>query len=87
MTVGTLKYDRHQHCTAVFQSATVIFFFPSPIKLRLAVTASLDCRREEKSQLIVSPLKAPRLYLGASRDLARCEALFNVADAKVPRIQ
>lgn len=28
-----------------------------------------------------------RLCLGASRDLARREALFNVADAKVPPIQ
>lgn len=50
----------------------------------------LDSTRlpEKESRLIVSSFQALlRLCLGASGDLARCEALFNMADAKVPRIQ
>lgn len=79
------KYDKHQHCTAVFQ---VVSVFSSLITCNSLLRFHLT---GEKSRLIVSCIQALlwllRLCLRASRDLARCEALFNMADAKVPRIQ
>lgn len=51
-----------------------------------AASAAQICRRKKLGSLF--PLSSlPRLCLGASRELARSKALFNVAAAKVAPIQ
>lgn len=55
--------------------------------LHQTATISFDDGHKNLGSLF-RPIRALlRLCLGASRDLARREALFNVADAKVPPIQ
>lgn len=70
-TSKNMMVNKH-HRTAVFQV----------IVPDLTVKISFDCR------LVVSSTRTVLwLCLAASRELARGEALFNKADAKVPPIQ